>query len=411
MDMDERRAKWTEAGADAQDRMADAGKRIPEIIKERLAEFGERPKLNDNDVRAAVDERMAQLSDKFIHKDSVKMIAETLYELDDILVNTNASPELRHKIAMDAADALAVQDNEAMKRQLGDHGINHIRGNIEFATEILKQVPGSDTPTDIAQAYIANIYHDAGYLTDPAAVFLDMGHPRWGAENYNVNVRPDIEEAFGSRVADAIAIEIANHASTDINWEGNPIGTAISVADNLALFQKEKLPALFRLVPGNTDVLADLGSGKIDVEQAKALMIKNIKASDLSPEIQAALIQATKQDLNPKTPKFTLGMLGGNVDSFEWQDAPEGGFLRVYMRQDARATTLQKILDLGQAQFAKFAKTYHIDPSKSLSWLLKMGGRTLLETQVVTTKAQHKAYNLGSDIYRNMVNGLRRLAE
>jgi hypothetical protein len=382
MDVPTRKGEWGELPQSERDRIADAGNSIKSFQEERLSFAGERPATGQ--VKQDIDERMNQIGD-FLHEDSAAKIKDTVSEMDDILKEAGVSGELRHQLAMDAVDSLAVQDNESFARQLGDHGINHISGNIHASLAIAQQHPGEDTVEQAAQIYLAHIFHDTGYTTEPSRGFLDEGHPRWSMEHYDANLRETVSDALGERVAGNVSHLIRTHSSSDIDWDNDTLGTAVRVADNVALFQKEKLPALFRHVPGNIEVLTELGEKKISVEQAQKRMRANNAKAKVSGKIRKQLDSAVGE-VSAITPKFTIGMLGGLLNGFSWQD----GHLIISMKRDKSSDAIQKLLDLGQRQFAKFAETYGI-PKGMLQDDLEFEfkdkeGKTLLETVVEELK-------------------------
>lgn len=376
------------------DSQAAASTKIQETIQQRLSNVGERP--NTGNIRQDVIARMGQCAHMTV-PENAEMITDTIFELDSLLESMEIDNELRRKITMDALDNLIVQDNESISRQLGDHGIHHIRGNIVTNYQILKEVPGAETAESMAEIYLTHIYHDTGYLTEPARMFLDDAHPRWSRQHYDKNVKADVARVLGKESAEHISFLIESHASANINWKEDAIASSVRVADNLGLFQKEKLPQLFRSVPQNVAVLEQLQLGKLTEAQANAKMIANINAMDFTPEVRSQLIKAARE-ANRFTPKFTLGMLGGDIDSFEWRD----GYLRVYLRKNSQATRLQKIFDLGQRQFAKFAKTYGVDWKMfrgKLSFKFPPQGETLLESVVVGEKEKQTLLKIFEELF------------
>lgn len=353
MSIPDRKKQFFSQSPQIVDAQASADTAIQAFINNKLAGIGERP--DTGDLRADLMTRIQQAT-SLTTDDNLNMIADTVLELDSVLELAGVDESYRRMLTMDAVDALIAQDNEALAHQLGDHGIHHIRGNIMTSYDILKEVPGTDTPQSIAEIYLAHIYHDTGYLTEPARNFMDAAHPRWSRQHYDRNVKSVVAGALGKNSAENISFLIESHAGTTIDWKGDPIGSAVRVSDNLGLFHKEKLPQLFRSVPQNVAIMEQLKAGNITTAQANAKMIANINAMDFKPEVRAQLIKAARE-CNRLTPKFTLGMMGGDIDSFEWM----GGHLRVYLRKNANATRLQKLFDLGQRQFAKFAETYGAD--------------------------------------------------
>lgn len=375
----DRKDKWAKLPQHKRDVLANAGNSIRSRIDKSVDWAGERP--NSGDVRADIEGRCKQLDEMSVAEDS-KLIRKTVNDFDDVLKSAGLSDELRYKLTQEAIDTLYVQDNEALGRQLGDHGIHHINGNISATLSMLAEHPDVDTPAQYAMAYISGIFHDTGYITPPSHIFLDEGHQRWSAEHYNTHIRPLVEQAFGSRVSEEISHIIRTHDSTDIDWKEDIVGSAFRVSDNLALFHKEKLPAIFREVPENVDVLENFAAGKISLGDAQRAMIANIKKVGYNRYVENEMIRGV-QEITDYTPKVTLGMLAGVIGAFKWT----GTHMKVSLRRTPKFDSLNKLLDLGQAQFAKLAKSYRLDPKRfvdSLSAVFSdMRGNPLLELEVL----------------------------
>jgi hypothetical protein len=280
---------------------------------------------------------------------------------------------------MEAADALISQEVESMGRQLGDHGIHHIQGNIKIGAKVLEVTPHDVTPADLAVLKTAQIFHDTGYMTKPSQSFLDEGHPRWSTEHYDANIRPLVQRALGGRNAGEVSTIIRTHDQAGLDWGNEPITSAARVADNLALFHKDKLPPVFRYAKGNVQVLKDMAAKKISAEEGRNRMRANVAKSDVPPMVKQRLNRAV-DEVSDFTPKFTLGMLGGEVNKIRWS----GKHLQVTLKENKQNTELNKLGDFGQKQFQKFAKTYGADPkrfTKDLSFRAeKPPGNILLET-------------------------------
>lgn len=409
--MNDRRDKWESLSARQRDKMTNAANRIPVNQAGVLSHAGDRPEFS-SDIKASITKRLEQTTkingEDFIPTDDTKLISDTLFEMDDALAEVGVDPKLRHALAMEATDALVAQDREALGRTLGDHGIRHLRGNVEIAKEILAAHPDTDTAGDIAETYVAQVFHDTGYLTDPSRIFLDEGHARWGAQHYDANIRPLVEKALGRRAAGEISHIIRTHASTDVDWDEDVLASASRIADNMALFHKEKLPPLFRFVSSSTSILEDLGTGKITASKAQQLLTKKVNGTNLSASIKKQLSGAIGE-ISPVSPKFILGMLGGSIGKIVWK----GNHLVITLQRNTEATRLQKVLDLGQRQFAKFAKTYGYDADhflESLQFEFKdPQGNTLIESIIEEIKmlAALKALGLSKSEREEIVRGLK----
>lgn len=401
-DVGERVEKFNALGNAEMDAQADAPRSIPRRQKEILGSQG-RP--NTGNLKKDLADRVEQYKDQ-LPDEAQEKIQSTIDEFDSILEKAGVDETKRRRLSMDAADSLIAQDVEGQARQLGDHGIHHIRGNIENAVKILNQVPGADSPETLAEVYAAMIYHDTGYLTEPSRTFLDGRHKYWSREHFDQNVRPSLQQALGRRAAGHISTLIETHDGMDINWETDPVASAIRVADNIALFRADKLPPIFRVVPANIGVLEQLASKSISVAEARYAMIENIQAAGLSPKIEKQLLGAVKE-VSGATPKFTLGMLGGEVDGYTWMTGKKGesGHLLINLRENSEITRLNKLGDFGQKQFGKFAKSFGHDPKKfvdSLEFDARIppgeAGKLVMRTRIVGRK---KEKDLADHIRKN----------
>lgn len=344
-------AWWEKLSSEEKDRYADAPNSIDERLKTELAFAGE-PDLVGT-VDDVVAKRLKQVGD-YVMQDAKALATKHLKTLGNVLSAAGVSEAKVKSIMLKATDALVIQEHEALSRQLGDHGIRHLLGDAAMAEEILSVHPAVDAPAQTALSYLAAIYHDTGYLTDPGSVMrMDGRHPAWSQQYFDKHVRPEIVDSLGESAASRLSNIIATHADSSIDWKNDPGASAFRIADNLALFHKEKLPGLFKYVPSNIVVLKEMGEGKITVEEAKARMAKNVRKSNLPGTIKETLGFAVNE-VGKQTVKFTVGMLGGDVRDFKW----DNGYLNVTVNRNRQAVELQKTLDLGQRQFKKFAEAY-----------------------------------------------------
>lgn len=378
-DVKTRKDEWEKMTVHERDRIAVARKSIKARIRKVTAFAGKAP--DTGDLNADIDGRIEQLKDMV---PETKLIGNVIHSYSSVLSKIDMPENVRYKLTMDALDTLAVQENEGLGRQLGDHGVHHINGNIDSALQMLEEHPGTDSFEDMAAVYVTAIYHDTGYLTAPSHDFLDEGHPRWSTQHYDANVRSLVAQALGDETAGEISHVIRTHDSTDMDWNNDFIGSAFRVADNTALFQEDKLPPLFRNVPGNTDILVKMTSKEISLDDAKSQMMDNVSKTSYSKQVKSELSRAVSE-VNPMTGKFTSGMLGGKLQGFTWN---KDHFV-VNLKLDKQSTIYQKVLDLGQRQFVKFAEAYGADPAKFMNDLkfefTGKTGKTLLESVIETT--------------------------
>lgn len=389
----DRLKEWNAQSQAKRDEIADAPVSIPKREAELLKPLGEWPK-ESGDNKADCAARIAQANEHVTNYAAGKLKVQ-LDRFDSLLTEAGVPPKVATQLHRMGTDTLIAQEMEAMSRTLGDHGISHIGGNIDRALKMIDVVPGVDTAQDKLAIVTANIWHDSGYLTEPSRNFLDEGHPRWSTENYNAHVKPLLSQSLGNRWAGEVEHMIRTHDATNIDWVEDAPGSAVRVADNTGLFMRDKLPPLFRHVPQNIAVLRKLSNKELDVTQAREAMAANVDKADYPEPIKESLRRAVKE-VNPITGKFTLGMMGGNIEGVSW----DKDHVKITLREDKLLTQLHKIGDFGQRQFGKFAETYGVDPAQfktDLNFAFKnKAGKTLLSSQIVGQHGNEGGDNCGT---------------
>lgn len=362
------------------DAYADPKNTIPARVRELV---GETPDFSKTKIGKIADARMEQLKG-LITSDAVELGKEMLNGIaSDLKAAVGDTPEAR-KLMGELTDHLVAQELEASERSLGDHGIHHLNGDRKIAVDTLAAVPGANTPENRAMMGLAAVLHDTGYMTPPSRSWADEEHPAYSDQYFNKVMRGKIEGLFGDTFASKLSKVISTHDSPVLDWEGDPTSSAFRLADNLALFHKEKMPPFLRTVPTNLKTLVELGEGKVDLDTAKATMRKNINDSGVPPHLKAAYLHAV-DEVSPVLPKFTLGMIGAGLGNIKWKD--DHVSVDLIRRSSNRA--LSKVMDLGQKQFGKFAATYGVDKDALLTKgnvKLEQNGKVYLEANLLDQK-------------------------
>ena len=362
MPMGDRRDAWQKMSPEEQNKQADAAHVIPKSVGERLAGLPARP--TSGTAAEAVSTRIDQINKAgLITPAASATLSAHMEQLTGTLRGMGVPETAARNLALDVVDHATAQEAESVGRVLGDHGIRHILGDSEMALATIAKIPGADTPENRAFLLVTGPYHDLGYLTDPSRNFLDMEHAQWGQQYFDSSLRGNVEAALGKDMAGRMSDLIGTHAATNLDWSGAPVESAFRLADNLALFQKEKLPALLAYVPSNVNALVEMGAGRADIDSTRATMLTNIdKEPGLSDSVREELRHAAGE-LTPALPKFTLGMLAGNVDSVSWNK----DHVAVNIAEYSQPEVLSRVLDMGRTQFNKFAKTYGADPDNFMT--------------------------------------------
>jgi len=380
-----RRDAWGALPEEERDRQADAPNTIPARQAEHLKGLPEVP--DTGKVDTDIDARVKQMSDR-LHPQAMARLQIMAHGMADDLKAAGAGNDVTRRLAMAAVDSVAAQEIEAAGRSLGDHGTAHILGDIKMAHETL-DAAGQLTPMNKAVATVAMAFHDAGYLAPPSQHFLDEGHHRWGAQSYEEHLQKDVAEALGKPMAGKIGMIIRTHDDTTMDWQKDPTTAACRLADNLALFSKEKSPPCFRYVPKNLDVFTSWANKEITFADAKKQAAANVEAAKIPEPLKARIRDATTE-LSEFGAGSVVGMAGGYVKDIGW--SKEGGGHPVVRVEESEVNgKLNKLGDHGQDQFAKLAKTYHVDPKQFLTDLnfsfADPSGKVVLEGVMKKIKA------------------------
>jgi hypothetical protein len=344
--------------------------------------------------------------------EDVDQIKEYLSDLDSMLTKNvdgilkDVNATRLNNVVQACVENLVYQTYESYTRQLGDHGVRHILGNIRTQNSIfdsLEKAGKKVSAKDRLQALIIQSNHDIGYATDPAREnFKYAGmHKEYSTQIIKESIGADLEAVFGDAGAEYIYYATGTHDDAYIDWDNDLVASAVRVADNLSLYSGEKLPALFREIPGSIEILESMHKTKKDTEEketdsdeekkgkktTRKTEIDKLKeqlkekvngATDVSSQLKEALLQASKE-VSDMTPKFTLGMLGGKLDKYDFK----GNTLKVRIKKDNYMTRLMELgFDLGQSQFGKLAEAYKIDPKTLTSPYFIFGNPPVLEVEV-----------------------------
>ncbi len=388
MGMQEARQEWRTLPRTERDALANPRVTVPARIRELS---GDRIAPDTGDPRSDIQDRALQHA--AIVPAAVTAELETFgLRSYDVIRKATGDDKASRDLVIDMMDHVAAQEFEAMGRSLGDHGVRHIVQDLAVADRVLSQMPKHvNTPENRAMLAIAAAYHDSGYLTPPARVFLDNDHPRWSRQYYDEHVSPKIEKMFGKDFAGMTGRLIETHAGTTLDWENEPEVSAFSLADNLALFQRDKMPPVFCDVRGTLQDLVALGREEITVDEAKKRMRGKIDASDLSDRMKAQARLAV-DEVSPRLPGYTLGMIGTSMEPRDvtWKtDHPA-----ITLHRHRANEELARVLDVGQRQFTKLAETYGTDPQAFIDTghaeLKSKAGATVLELTVVQQAKQEE---------------------
>lgn len=298
---------------------------------------------------------------------------------------------------------VAHQEVEASRRTLGDHGVRHLAVNCEQASKVfdaLEAGGGSVTPVQRFMAFQVMVDHDMGYTIPAIAqggfAVKDDYHPQ-ASTVMSFQQRDKLEKLFGgSEHFDQYVRGVANHSGSEVDWEKDPFGSAIRLADNTHLFADKMPEVLFdstaaveamvkikmatNLIPPTVkeEVVDEDGNKEIKMKRTpedkakfKKLVagIKNTlvseirKREDLPDSTRQNLIKAAGE-IGELTPKFLISRLAGRSPNFEFK----GGTMNCVIEQSEARNTIGEVFgdDEEDKQFAKLLKDYGTKPDTVL---------------------------------------------
>lgn len=266
---------------------------------------------------------------------------------------------------------LVLLETKSAERTLGDHGIRHMSVNIKNVHNVMNALKTGGvpmTPMDYLMAAQIMVDHDLGY-TIPAIheggfAVKDNYHP--AASRVLWEQQPEMGSIFGKENADKMAVIIEEHSGKDLDWEKNPLGAAVRMADNTHLFA-DKMPEILFDSSKGVELMTKLallkklyaeGSKEAGegVDSLKKALVAHIDdRADISPAERARLHRAAKE-IGPKTDVYLASRLAGRNPKFRF----EMGTLHVDIEHsDARAAVGEVFgPDQADKQFGKLLKDF-----------------------------------------------------
>ena len=144
-----------------------------------------------------------------ILKEDTDQIKEYLTSLDGMLNASfddgslaGANSTRLNNVIQTTMENLVYQTNEAYTRQLGDHGIRHILGNIKTQNSLfdsLEKAGKKISSKDKLMALMVQSNHDIGYATNPARDSFEYAgyHKEYSTQIVKDTLGADLESVFG----------------------------------------------------------------------------------------------------------------------------------------------------------------------------------------------------------------------
>jgi hypothetical protein len=326
--------------------------------------------LHANNVKAIVRNAKAELGQysNYLAGDTNNAMRDFIDHAEGIL----RSPELaglqaKHVDAMmrDSVRKMVYQEIESNRVQFTDHGIRHIQGNIERQDQIYRAAMGGQgSARERLMGMFMMVNHDIGYTVPAvrvgglAGIKASGKHPEFSDGIINGQAGQwNKGNIFTAQEYARMREIVRTHSSTKIDGS-DWLGTSTRLADNLALFSKDKLPGMFEYVPGGKDMLVKLGQAaklrdKKMFEWHRDTLYQTIDKTKMSSQLKRDL-RASVADLNYLTPKFTLGVLAGEISSI----SRVGSKVQINVQYNQYDRVLQQYFNMGQKQTRSLLKDY-----------------------------------------------------
>jgi hypothetical protein len=345
---------------------------------------------------------------KYLSGDATYVMSERIRGIEELLTKHESEfrgmdAEHLQRMMIDSMEKMAHQEIESNRLSFNDHGIRHIGRNIEMQNQLLDSLEEQGvkvTGKDRLMAFFIQVNHDVGYTTPFVREGRDFAfaaaedHSKFSAKI--AEEQRDLfnkDKVFSSEEYDHAMDVIKTHDSTEMDIK-DPVGMTARLADNLSLFQKEKLPSFFKYVDGSKDILVGMGkascTGKVKGECVPDKERFEILRDELNKKIEATpgMSQQLKRDLAAGvktasfvTPKFVLGSLAGEVSSVR---AGTDAVLEVNIDHNKDDAFLQSVFNMGQKQTKKLLEAYGIKDFEQDEYHLGKSpdGRSLLKIKV-----------------------------
>ena len=287
------------------------------------------------------------------------------------------------------------QEVETRGRSLGDHGMRHVAGNVRSSLDMMGELQQHGVPITgkqklMAIAVMAN--HDLGYTVGEVATDIRQGKRHVEQSKALADEESErYDKIFGAADGKKIRDVIATHDSADIDWDKDPMASAVRLADNTALFGKDKVQDLFirspkavklaaklrmaaEMVPSDYDektadpeIQKRVAKSKELQKSIKEQLHDTVEEMDVETLSDAVALHAQIDEMSEgkfSTSRDVLSRLSGKLKGFSFD--PDRKMMKVDMAYSPEGEMMQELFgdDVAAAQFDKFAKDMKAKPLK-----------------------------------------------
>lgn len=261
------------------------------------------------------------------------------------------------------------QEIETRGRSLGDHGIRHVATNCKSSLEMLNELQGSGikiTGKQKLMAIATMVDHDIGYTVGEAGTSSAKGGTHKQNSKDLSDQEPErMDNLFGKEDGTKIRDMILTHDDPELDWEKDPVTSAVRLADNTSLFGKEKVQDLFLRSPKATALACKLRLAAEAKPDDKALQedikkqMHEVIEGDEFEDGDRELLHAQVNEMNEDKYSTTIDILSrfsGKMEGFKFDSAKK--MMNVNMRYSSEGQMVDQLFGDAVAcrQFDKMAK-------------------------------------------------------
>lgn len=261
------------------------------------------------------------------------------------------------------------QEVETRRRSLGDHGIRHVASNVRSSMTMLNDLQSNGIPITGKQKLMAAgimADHDIGYMVGDVGIDISKGkkHKEYSKEIVDQE-RERFDKVFGKEDGDKARVIIATHDDPIFDWEKDPVGSSVRLADNASLFGAEKVQDLFLRSPKATNLACKLrlaAEGKPDdkklQEDIKGQMHEVVDGGEFEEADRDSLHHQIDEMTEEKFSTTTdiLSRFSGETNGFKYDSAKK--VMNVDMKYSSEGQMVDQLFGDAVAckQFEKFTK-------------------------------------------------------
>lgn len=342
--------------------------------------------MNRDNARFVINNMKARLSSftAYLAGDTVDRMHSVISRMESTLSNNSKefsgiNARDMDLMGQDFVNRLVHQEIESNRQQYTDHGIRHIQSNIETQSKILDALESQGEKFSGKEKLLSlfiMVNHDIGYTTPEVrkggseGVKASVKHKEFSAAILAQEKSTwDVDKIFSAQEYDRALNIVSRHDEPKLDVSDS-LHLATSVADNLAMFAKEKLPSMFKYIKGSETLLVRMGgvaktwkesnsgSTKANAQRRYSIYKKRLEhlvdGSKLNENLKRDL-KAGVREINFLTPKFAMGTLAGEVTGIR---ASKHAMIDVSVKWNKYDAMLQRYFDMGQRQMKKLLESY-----------------------------------------------------